>query len=87
MPTLARVLSPLPRQVLVQLVLEVNEGVVPRLVEGHASQHRPYHVRPHTEDTLVQNQLLWLRGRGQRVLGGLQLALEHEQRPYDALET
>jgi len=30
---------------------------------------------------------LRLRGRGQGVLGGLQLALEHEQGPDDALET
>ncbi len=82
MPTLARVLF-LAR--FLELVLGVNEGVVPRLVEGHAPKHRPDDVRPHTEDALVQDQFLRLRGRGQRVLGGLQLALEHQQRPDVAL--
>ena len=79
--------GPLPRQVLVELVLEVNEGVVPHLVICNSPQDSPDDVRPQTEDALVQDQFLRLRGWDQRVLRCLQLSLEHQQSPDNALKT
>lgn len=37
---------PLPAQVLVQLVLQVNEAVVAGWVKGHTTQHSSHHKGP-----------------------------------------
>ena len=56
--------DPLTRQILMELILEVDEVVLTR----------PDNVWPHTEDAMVQDQLLRLGGWVLGILGGLQLA-------------
>lgn len=53
--------GPLPAQVLVQLVLQVDEAGVARCVQGHATQHRTSHKGPH-------ERCLWLDHHAQRFL-------------------
>mmetsp|Transcript_17156 Transcript_17156/g.27056 ORF Transcript_17156/g.27056 Transcript_17156/m.27056 type:complete len:665 (+) Transcript_17156:249-2243(+) len=80
----------LAADVLVQLVLQVDEALVPARVEGHPAQDRAHHVRPQSAHRFFHDHLLarrraacWLHYLvGRRGL----LAEEHAQRPGEALQ-
>ena len=79
--------SSLTGEVLVQLILEVNEGVVSGLVEGHSTQDGSNDVRSDLENTGLQDQLLHLLHRGETVARHGHFSLEYQQGSYQALQT
>ena len=79
--------SSLTGEVLVQLVLEVNEGVVPGLVEGDSPQDGPDDVRPDLEHTGIQDELLGLFDWGETVARSRHFPLEHQEGSDQSLQT
>ena len=78
--------SSLPGEVLVQLVLQVDEGVVPGLVEGDSPQDGPDDVRSDLEHAGLEDQLLRLFGRAETVARHGEFSLEHQQGSDQALQ-
>ena len=77
----------LPGEVLVQLVLQVDEGVVPGLVEGDSPQDGPDDVRPDLEHTGIQDELLDLFDWGETVARSRHFPLEHQEGSDQSLQT
>ena len=78
--------SSLAGEVLVELILQVDEGVVSGLVEGDSPEDGSYHMGPDLEHAGVQDELLHHLGLGQTVAGGGHLALEDQQRSHQSLQ-
>ena len=79
--------SSLTGEVLVQLILEVNEGVVSGLVEGDSPEDGSNDVRSDLEHTGVQDQLLDLFDWGETVARSRHFPLEHQEGPDQSLQT
>ena len=79
--------SSLTGKVLVQLILEVDEGVVPCLVEGDSPQDGPDDVRSNLEHTGIQDELLGLFDWGETVARSGHFPLEHQEGPDQPLQT
>ena len=71
--------SSLTGEVLVQLVLQVDEGVISSLVEGDSSQDGSNDVRSDLENTGIQDELLDLFDWGETVARSGQFPLEHQE--------
>ena len=69
-----------------QLVLQVDEGVVPGLVEGDSPQDGPDDVRSDLEHAGLEDQLLRLFGRAETVARHGEFPLEHQQGSDQALQ-
>ena len=69
-----------------QLVLQVDEGVVPGLVEGDSPQDGSNDVRSDLENTGVQDKLLDLFDWGETVARNGEFPLEHQQGSDQALQ-
>ena len=74
------------REVLVQLVLQINEARVALRGEAHVAQHRAGKVRPDLRGLWRDGQSEQLLGLRQAVLGRFVLPEEDAQRAQDALE-
>ena len=79
--------SSLTGEVLVQLILEVNEGVVSGLVEGDSPEDGSNDVRSDLENTGIQDELLDLFDWGETVARSRHFPLEHQQGSDQSLQT
>mmetsp|Transcript_27681 Transcript_27681/g.64564 ORF Transcript_27681/g.64564 Transcript_27681/m.64564 type:complete len:216 (+) Transcript_27681:1036-1683(+) len=80
--------SPPPANVLVKFVLQVNEALVPVLIESHAPQHSAYDEGPDLCCGGMHRHVhlrYWLR-LCQRVVRQLHVTSEDLQRPHEALQ-
>ena len=79
--------SSLTGEVLVQLVLQVYEGVISGLVEGNSPQNGSDDVRSDLENTGIQYELLDLFHCGETVARGGHFPLEHQKSSHQSLQT
>ena len=70
-----------------QLVLQVDEGVISGLVEGDSPQDGSNDVRSDLENTGIQDQLLDLFHWGETVARGGHFPLEHQEGSHQSLQT